>query len=53
MGWPQVTMIALLAMSVGISIAKHGESRPPFSAWAAMINAGISSGLLYAGGFFN
>lgn len=53
MNWPQITMIVLLALGVGISMAKHGESRPPYNGTVAIVAAAINAGLLYAGGFFS
>lgn len=53
MGWPQVTWIALAAAGVAISAVKHGQPREPFSIWTALAATAISSGLLYAGGFFS
>ncbi len=53
MSWPQITMIVLLALGVGVSTAKHGESRPPYNGFLAIGSAAISAWLLYVGGFFN
>ena len=52
MGWPQITVIALMAAGLAVSAVKHGERRPPFSLWWQSANVAITSGLLYAGGFF-
>jgi hypothetical protein len=52
MGWPQVTLIALSAVSVAIAGVKHGEPKGNWSFWAAIVSVGIEIGLLYAGGFF-
>lgn len=52
MGWPQITWIALAAMGVGIALVQHGQPRKPTDAWSILIGTAISSGLLYAGGFF-
>ncbi|MEZ2132510.1 MULTISPECIES: hypothetical protein [unclassified Sinorhizobium] len=53
MGWPQLVIIALSAMGVGINMAKHGEPRKgKFNFWIALSVAAIEMGLLYAGGFF-
>lgn len=52
MGWPQVTWIALASVSVAIAGVKHGESKGKWSFWGSILNAGLYSGLLYAGGFF-
>ena len=52
MGWPQITMIVLIALGVGISLAKHGEPRGNHSFGASLFSAALSVGLLYAGGFF-
>jgi hypothetical protein len=53
MGWPQITMIVLLALGVGIALAKNGQSKGNYSFGWAIIGAGINVGLLYAGGFFS
>jgi hypothetical protein len=52
MGWPQITIIALTAMSVGISAAKEGEPRGNHSTIGALIGAAIQCTILYFGGFF-
>ena len=53
MGWPQITMIVLLTLSFGITLAKHGEPRSDHNAAAALVGLAIHIGLLYAGGFFS
>lgn len=52
MGWPQITMIALMSVSIGINLVKHGERRPDYNVWHALMGTSISCWLLYAGGFF-
>ena len=52
MGWPQITLIALIALSLGVHLAKHGERRPDYNIWYSLISASISCWLLYSGGFF-
>lgn len=52
MGWPQITMIALLALGLGASIADHGKPRSAQNAWVSLISTALMAGLLYAGGFF-
>ncbi|MFC0245790.1 hypothetical protein ACFOLL_12770 [Falsochrobactrum ovis] len=52
MGWPQITMIVLLALGIGVSAAKHGDPRPPYSIGVALISSAITVWLLIAGGFF-
>ncbi|HRK69439.1 MAG TPA: hypothetical protein PKY73_17950 [Hyphomonas sp.] len=52
MAWPQVTFIALMALTVGINLAKHGEAYR-YNFWNSLLGAGLTGGLLYAGGFFS
>lgn len=52
MGWPQITLIVLLALSGGMSLAKDGRPRYPYSFGWWLVSAAITVGLLYAGGFF-
>ncbi len=53
MGTPQVIFLCLCAMSVGISMAKHGERRENYNAWTSLFAAAIEIGILWWGGFFN
>ena len=53
MGWPQITMIALVAMGVGWAFAKDGEPKGNYSAGGALFSAAVEIGLLYAGGCFS
>lgn len=53
MGWPQITMIVLLAASGGVALAKHGQPRDPISFPWWCFSAAIWGALLYAGGFFS
>lgn len=55
MAWPQITIIILMAMNVGMNIAKHGEPRKDshFNVFWALANSGITAGILYASGFFS
>jgi len=52
MGAPQIIWIVLVAMGVGIQIAKHGQP-DKYNGKTALIGCSISAGLLYWGGFFN
>lgn len=54
MGAPQIIIIAIYALSVGIDIAKHGEPKTGrYNAAASLIGSAIGLSLLYWGGFFN
>lgn len=53
MHWPQITMIILMAMGLGISLANHGKPRSNENAVITIIANVISLGLLYMGGFFS
>lgn len=52
MGIPQIIMIVLMSMSVGMSLVKHGESRGNYSFWSTLIAAVIEVVILKCGGFF-
>lgn len=52
MHWPQITMIVLMAVAWTGAAIKHGEARPPYSIGWASLGTALSTGLLYAGGFF-
>lgn len=53
MGWPEWTVIALMAISQGMVIAKHGTQQRDYDAYASAFSAVILLVLLYAGGFFS
>lgn len=52
MRWPQITMIVIFAMSIGISMVQHGNPQPPKNFWISLLSAAIELGILIAGGFF-
>lgn len=53
MGWPQVTYVGLIALSLGITLAQHGKPRTGnFNVVHSLIGASITTGVVYAGGFF-
>jgi hypothetical protein len=51
---PPILMIALIAMGLGASLAKHGEPRTmPHSFWVDAIASAITLAILHWGGFFD
>jgi len=52
MGIPQIILIVLMAVSLGITIAKDGTDREPYNAWQSVISIVIMVLLLWWGGFF-
>lgn len=53
MGAPQTIMIALFAISLGISLAKHGQYREDkYNFYYSLIAMIIEVSILYWGGFF-
>lgn len=51
--WPQYTLLALVLIGVGVSMARYGEpKRDTYGIYEAFIGPSILLGLLYAGGFF-
>ncbi|MBB4192757.1 hypothetical protein [Rhizobium aethiopicum] len=54
MGWPQITIISLSAIGVGINAAKHGQRREgKHNLWIALAVVAAEMYVLHAGGFFN
>lgn len=54
MGAAQITMMCLLALSVGIHVAKHGEPRrDKYSVWTGLLAAAINIAILWWGGFWS
>lgn len=50
----QITMIVLLALSLGISLAQHGKPKQGNeSFWRSLIGCAINIGILWWGGFWN
>ena len=53
MGAPQVIVIILMALGLGLEMANHGKPRTGKSnAIIHLISSGVTAGLLYWGGFF-
>ncbi len=52
MRWPQIAVIVLYALSLGITLSKDGQPQPPYNFWTSLLGIGIQVGLLIAGGFF-
>lgn len=53
MNAPQIIVIVLYSMSVGIELVMHGTPKTgSHSAWVAIIDAALMIGLLKWGGFF-
>ena len=53
MGIWQIIMIIILAMNLGISLVKHGETEiKKYNFWTTLIATAINVGILWAGGFF-
>jgi len=50
---PQIVLIALYSLSLGISMAQHGKPRENYNAWTSLFAAAIEIGILWWGGFFN
>lgn len=52
LGWPQIIYMLLVALSFGVTVAKHGEPRDPHNCLTQLIGIAIVLPLLYWGGFF-
>lgn len=53
MNWPQWTVIILLVLGVGVSLALDGKERSPHSFLTTLVSALINWWLLWMGGFFS
>lgn len=53
MNWPQITLIVLFALGLGLEMAKHGQPQGDHNFWTTAIATALQVGLLIAGGFFN
>lgn len=53
MGVPQIIMVCLYTINIGISMAKHGEPQDGiYNAWTSIFSSIVVMGLLWWGGFF-
>lgn len=54
MKWPQIVVIIVIAMELGLALGKHGQPKlaKKHNFWFALISMLIWSGLLLAGDFF-
>lgn len=51
--WPQITMLALVAIGFGVSLARFGEQRRDTYDWTDLIvGPALILTILYCGGFF-
>jgi hypothetical protein len=52
--WPQFTILFLVVLGLGISLARHGEPKTGYeSFWVSLTTAAFEFWLLYEGGFFS
>jgi len=51
---PQIIVLVLIVLSLGINMAQHGTPKTgKNSFWVSLVSAAITLGLLWWGGFFN
>ena len=53
MGVPQIIVIAMMSMAVGMAWANHGRPRDDWNGWTVFASTAIQIALLYWGGFFS
>ena len=52
-GWPQITLLTIMTIDLGINLARHGEHKnEKYDFFTALFVTGINLFLLYKGGFF-
>ena len=52
MGWPQITLLVLIGLNLGVGITNHGKPRGNYNALYTIIDAVFLAIILTAGGFF-
>ena len=53
MGWPQYAYLALVLISLGVTLEQHGKPKTgEHSFWLQLFATAIALWLLYMGGFF-
>ena len=53
MGWPQIVMIVIGSIGIGVNLVKHGERRTDkYNVWVSIIGCAIEAIILYFGGFW-
>lgn len=50
-GWPEGIYLAIVFIGLGVTIARHGQTRE-YDALNALISTALGLSLLYWGGFF-
>ena len=50
--WPQLLILGLMCLELGMVMAKHGSARPPYNIGVTLIASLLFGSILYAGGFF-
>ena len=53
MEWPQIILISIVFLNLGVRAAKHGEPRGDHNVGVAIIDVALLFSLLWWGGFFN
>lgn len=51
-GWPQITYLVLMALSLGVHLAKHGQPAPQYNILRSLLAISIVLTVLTFGGFF-
>lgn len=49
---PQLIVLGLYVLSLGLTLGLHGQPRPPYSFWTALLSVALMLPLLWWGGFF-
>jgi hypothetical protein len=53
MGWPQIIVVTLMLLSLGIAMARYGETKAETYNGYNFVGPILFLGLLYWGGFFS
>jgi len=50
---PQLLFVIIIAMSIGIALAKHGKPSPKYNFWLTLLASAIWYAIAWSGGFFD
>jgi len=51
--WPQIILIIIWGLSLGLSIEKHGKPVGNTNAWISLISISLTGSILWWGGFWD
>jgi hypothetical protein len=50
--WPQIVLLALQFVGLGVGLSLHGKPQKPYNFYTTVFAAGVTNTILYFGGFY-